>query len=299
MSRFRRAAFRLFAAVLALAALAAAAAWLRARLLPAAEVPVLRYARIAEEADPADPSTVPSDLFYLQMRDLRDAGFETVPPARLRARARWGRPLPPAPFLVVLDEPGPVWESDVAPVLAEFGFEALSPAEAADAGLGFAPDEGVARIGAGTDFSALPCVRVVGGTHAFSAVARQDAVDPAFFGTLRVAHPEGPPLAFSVLVYRPGDDRPFVQADVPESLPPDDSFDLPLPADAAFPLEVVFYETNRVAFYHSVVLPRSSVVRPAGWRVPLAAPGEEVVFDPLPALPETEGEAERAEVPAP
>ena len=92
----RRHRLRRFAEVLAAAAvLLPLAALVRARFLPEVEVPVLRYARLAENATDAD--TVALADFFSQLEDLLEGGFESVTPRRLRQYAIWGRRLPLRP----------------------------------------------------------------------------------------------------------------------------------------------------------------------------------------------------------
>lgn len=259
-------------AVLAAAALRGAAA-LRA---PDA-VPVLRY-----DAVGPGPRAVAPDLFYEQMRDLAAGGFAAVSPRRLRQRAKWGRPLPERPVFVSVGDVAPEAAPLVAEALSEYGFSALvGPEMAAAEGIGLSGKEGVARIGGGRSadaLSALPCLRAAPGPLAFSVVVSRDAKTPDRFGTLRVSQPVGARMPVSVLAYRPQDDAPFVQADA-VSLPAEGALEIPLPVDAAFPLDVSVYDRERVLLYHSVSVRKSAVVTPEGWRRPVAGPDGEVQFD--------------------
>lgn len=271
--------FRAAIAVLAAVALAAGAARLRAVLAAPDEVPVVFYASVGD-----GPDAVPPDLFYLQMRDLADGGFKSVAPSRLRARVRWGWPLPDNPLLLVVGEVGPEALPEVAGTLDEYEFGALLGTDLAGLeGIGLSGKTGLARIGGGRGadpLSSLPCIRADGAAAPLSVQVVRDSVDPAFFGTLRVAAPSGTRMPLSVLAYEPHGDAPFVQADVPV-LEPGGSFGLPLPASLEFPLDVTVYETNRVLLYHSVSILKTGVIRPAGWREPAAPPDQEVEFEGL------------------
>ena len=265
--------------VLAAAAAAAvpAALRLRAAALAPDPVPVLRY-----DAVGAGARAVAPDLFYVQMRDLAAGGFSTVSPRRLRQRAKWGRPLPAHPVFVSVGDVSPEAAPLVAEALSEYEFTALVGAEMAAAeGIGLSGAAGVAKVGGGRGadpLSALPCVRAAPGPLAFSVVVSRDAKTPDRFGTLRVSQPVGAGMPVSVLAYRPQDDAPFVQADA-DSLPAEGALALPLPADAAFPLDVSVYDRERLLLYHAVSVPKSAVVTPEGWRRPVAGPGGEVQFD--------------------
>ena len=109
---------------LAVTAVIAAGALLgRARYLPEVEVPILLYDQVS--ATPGDAYTVPVDIFYRQMRDLASLGYKTVSPARLRAYAVWGIPLPEKPFIVTFDNAYLNLLSDVVPILQELDFKAI------------------------------------------------------------------------------------------------------------------------------------------------------------------------------
>lgn len=272
--RRRRLALLAFAAA---AVAASAALRLRAVALAPDPVPVLRYDFVGHGARAVAP-----DLFYEQMRDLAAGGFSAVSPRRLRQRAKWGRPLPPRPVFVSVGEVAPEAAPLVAEGLSEYEFTALVGAEMAAAeGIGLSGASGVAKVGGGRGadpLSALPCLRAAPGPLAFSVVVSRDSKTPDRFGTLRVSQPVGAGMPVSVLAYRPQDDAPFVQADA-ESLPAEGALELPLPADAAFPLDVSVYDRERLLLYHSVSVPKSAVVTPEGWRRPVAGPGGEVQFD--------------------
>lgn len=95
----------------------------RAKFLPEVEVPILLYDRVS--ATPGDSYTVPVDIFYRQMRDLASLGYKTVSPARLRAYAVWGIPLPERPLIVTFDNAYLNLLSDVVPILQELDFKAV------------------------------------------------------------------------------------------------------------------------------------------------------------------------------
>lgn len=315
MSRHPR--LRRFAAVLlAAAVLIPLAALVRARFLPEVEVPVLRYARLAENASDAD--TVALADFFSQLEDLLEGGFESVTPSRLRQYAVWGRRLPLRPFLVAVDAPDPTLPTGGIPmpqddfaltripgtaedILRFFGYSGIvvgkpsadpaagtvSPEAAAAAtkrgylafpphGVGFSGAEGVARIGPRTDFSALPSVRVPGGEHRFAARIAQDAVVPENFGTLRLEHAAGPE-PLAVAVLAYLDDRsPPFARGESAGLAPGETLAVPLGKDVRFPVEVVVYDPLRMILFYRQKVQKTEVTRPAGWHLPLSGPEEGV-----------------------
>ena len=316
----RRNRLRRFAAVLAAAAvLLPLAALVRARFLPEVEVPVLRYARLAENATDAD--TVALADFFSQLEDLLEGGFESVTPRRLRQYAIWGRRLPLRPFLIAIDAPDPTLVTGGIPIpqddfaltripgtaediLRFFGYAGIvvgepsadpaagtiTPAAAAAAtkrgylafpphGIGFSGEEGVAKIGPRTDFSALPRVRVPGGVHLFAARIAQDAVVPENFGTLRLEHAAGPePLAVAVRVYLDDHSPPFARGES-DSLAPGETLAIELGKDITFPVEVVVYDPLRMILLYRQKVQKTEVTRPAGWHLPLSGPEEGVPLD--------------------
>ena len=157
---------RFAVAAVAAAFLAAAllvAAKIRASRLPAVDLPVVWWNAVADDL-PDDPFAVSKNAFLDQVSDLWNGGFETPSPARLRAYADWGRPLPDAPCLL------------------RFGTPLASLVE---------PD-GVEAILAGAGFSAfvdLPCEDVEnGGTDVHGPLLDWDAIRAAAErGTLRFA----------------------------------------------------------------------------------------------------------------
>ena len=324
---------RALAALLALAVVGAAFALVRARTLPDVEVPILRYPRIDTTAS-AD-RTASTDDFLRQLADLGSGGFEAVTPARLRQYAVWGRPLPPRPVLLTIDEAsaallprpataapgaaglgGPVGTWSVEEMLRDLRCTALVDLPEGPAALrgrsgdadprataqargvlrfapfrpgadgrrprfGFSDEEGVARIGPRTDFSALPRLTVPGGEHRFAVEVLQDSVDPAFFGTLRVRYDLGEPIRISILAYGKGAQSPTAQFDVPAPLAPGQFASVALPAGIAFPVEVDLYDPTRTILHYVEKIPRRAVVRAPNYRPPLAPPSDAVSFEPL------------------
>lgn len=299
-------------AVPAVALVAALVAAFVARiLLPASEVAVLRYAAVApdDETVAIGDAAVPAERFFLQMRDLAIDVWTCIPPWRVRARELLGIPLPRRAFMVTLDSFDPSLADSVEPVLREFGFRAFAalPRDASpemvaaaramsDRGFVSVPDlrrpgafsrlfgESVGstvRIGGPRGRTAafpLRRIDVAGGRQAYGVEVRQDSVDPAFFGTLRVCHAEGRPDPFAVLVYGTGDMVPAAQVDVPGG---DEhrSFFFRLPAGIEFPLDVVVYDASRTVWQFGATIPRSAVVRRPGYRVPVVAPDAEILPD--------------------
>ena len=379
-----RAVSRRFAVAAIAAALVAAAllvaAKIRAARLPAVDLPVVWWNAIADDI-PDDPVAVSKNAFLDQVSDLWNGGFETPSPARLRAYADWGRPLPDAPCLLRFGTPlASLVEPDgVEAILAGAGFTAFVdlPCEDVENGkkdihgplldwdairaavkrgtLRFAPcvsmrpgatmsleralalyrervgrradaavvwpesarkfgrpvgprDEeaaaalplaffsatGVASWGPGPDPGqhALPMIPVFGGRQAFALELRQDAVDPAFFGTLAVSHPSGGrslarPL--SLFVWQKDDpepivDEPLALADADgrlRTLEPDETFEAPVPAAPAFPLEVRVYDETGTVLYFRRELHRNEVKRDPSWRPPVLDPDERLEIEPL------------------
>lgn len=117
---------RRIGAVAAFAALAAAAIVglrLRAAMLPPVDVPILLYERVGAIA--VDANSVPQTVFYRQILDLSAKGYRTVSPARLRAYAEWGVPLPAKPLVISFDNAYRNLLVDVAPILREQQFTAV------------------------------------------------------------------------------------------------------------------------------------------------------------------------------
>ena len=328
--RLRRAG----AILLAAAVLLPAAALVRARFLPEVEVPVLRYPRLAESAADADTTALADFFSQLEdlleggyesvtPRRLRQYA---VWGRRLPLRPFLLTIDEPSPTLVTGGIPIP--QDDFAltripgtaeDILRFFGYAGIvvgapsadpaagtvSPAAAADAtargyllfpphGVGFSGEEGVAKIGPRTDFSALPRVRVPGGAHLFAARIAQDAVVPENFGTLRLEHAAGPePLAVAVLAYLDDHSPPFARAES-ASLAPGETLAVELGKDVSFPVEVVVYDPLRMILFYRQKVQKSEVTRPAGWHLPLTGPEEGVPLD-LDPPPDPEPEPTPAE----
>ena len=168
---------------------------------------------------------------------------------------------------------------EAAAAAASRGWLSFLPAS----GIGFSDEEGVARIGPRTDFSALPRLRVVGGEHRFAARVAQDAVLPENFGTLRLEHAAGPTLPLAVLVYLDDHSPPFARGES-AGLAAGETLAIPLAKNVTFPVEVVVYDPARLVLYYRQKVQRSDVTRPAGWHAPLTGPEEGVplLLDPLP-----------------
>ena len=275
--RFGKARIAL-AAALAAAVLAPCGLRVRARWIVApVEVPVLFYPSIG-----AGAGDVRADLFYLQMRDLAQGSFSPVRPGALARWARWGLPLPQNPVLVYVGSVSPEAAASVSETLDEYGFAAVVGSEIAEKeGIALSGAQGVARIGGGRGadaLGALPSIVAAAGDMSFSVRVFRDSKDPASFGTLRVSQPTGKRMPLSVIAYRPQDDSPFAQLDVPE-LPGGENGDdvgIELGADISFPLEVMLYDQSRTLLYHDVMIAKSAVVKPSGWREPVSDPGREI-----------------------
>jgi hypothetical protein len=329
--RLRRAA----AILLAAAVLTPVAALVRARfLLPEAEVPVLRYARIAETADDAD--TVSLADFFSQLEDLLDGGYESVTPHQLRQYAVWGRRLPPRPFLITIDEPSATLPTGGIPmpqdnfsltripgtaedILRFFGYTALVAAEpAADPApgmvsrkeaaaaeargwLAFLPDSGIG-------FSGGEGVARIGPRTDFSALPRLRVVGGRHRFLARIAQDAVVPENFGTLrldhVAGPtlplavlaylDDHSPPFARGESDGLAEGGTLAIPLGKDVTFPVEVVVYDPERLVLYYRQKVQRSDVTRPAGWHLPLSGPEEGVPLD-LDPPPDPEPEPEPAE----
>lgn len=367
----RRFAVAAIAAALLAAALLVAAKF-RAARLPAVDLPVVWWNAVADDIA-GDPAAVSRNAFLDQVSDFWNGGFETPSPARLRAYADWGRPLPDAPCLLLrfgtplasLVEPdgveailagagftafvdlpcedvengetdihGPLLDWDAIRAAAQRGTLRFAPcvsmrpgasmtleralalyrervgrradaavvrpesardAEAAAAlPLAFSGDTGVASWAPGPDPGqhALPRLPVHGGRQAFALELRQDAVDPAFFGTLAVSHPSGgrsPARPLALLVWQKDDpepivDEPLALADADgrlRTLEPGETFEAPVPAAPAFPLEVRVYDDTRTVLYFRRTVARGEVVRDPSWRPPVLDPADRLEIEPL------------------
>ena len=271
------------------AAVAVALCFVAARVAPPASVPVLRYPGVGD-----GPGEVPPERFFMQMRDFAADGWATVSPFRVWARACFLLPLPRRPFLVTFDRDDVRFGPDVAPVLAEYGFQSrhaprggnalFAPATPADAA-----GSAIARVGGlrGAWPFPLPRLDVDCGRMAFSVRVLRDSVDPAFFGTLRFARPEGVRTPCALLVYEPEGVAPSVQADVP-ALADGEAFELALPAGIRFPLDVVVYDATRTVWQFETTLPRSAVETGRRYREPVVAPDVAILPEGEPARIEEE-----------
>lgn len=175
------------------------------------------------------------------------------------------------------------------------------PAPAAGAPIRFHGGEGVGHWcgGRGEKHSrciagALPSIRVLGGRHAFAVELRQDATDPAFFGTISLSHPSGanpPPdgKPLVLLVYQKDDPMPLVDETLAEEredgslrpVDPDETVEAPVPAAPRFPLEVCVYDDTRTVLYFRRRLFRNEAVRDPSWRPPVLDPDERLDIEPL------------------
>ncbi|MBQ9726138.1 MAG: hypothetical protein IJV65_01360 [Kiritimatiellae bacterium] len=137
------------------------------------------------------------------------------------------------------------------------------------------------------------CTPVLGGRHAFALELRQDATDPAFFGTLAVSHPSGenPPPGenFAIVLFRSGEEEPLAIVDMvaagdggePRPLAPGETFETPVPAAPPFPLEVRVYDESLMVLYFRRTLFKADVKRDRAWRPPVLDPDERIEIDPL------------------
>ena len=141
---------------------------------------------------------------------------------------------------------------------------------------------------------ALPSIPVLGGRHAFALELRQDAVDPALFGTIAISHPTGanPPPGgkpLVLLVYQKGDPMPIVDETLGEEredgslrpADPDETVEAPIPASPRFPLEVCVYDDTRTILYFRRTLFRNEAKRDPSWRPPVLDPEERLEIEPL------------------
>ena len=135
---------------------------------------------------------------------------------------------------------------------------------------------------------------VLGGLHAFSVELRQDATDPAFFGTLALSHPsgsnpppEGRPLV--LLVYQKGDPMPIVDENLAieeadgrlRPAAPDETVRIAIPAAPRFPLEACVYDDTRTVLYFRRTFFRNEAKRDPSWRPPVLTPDERLEIEPL------------------
>ena len=159
---------------------------------------------------------------------------------------------------------------------------------------GFRDAPGRADFGGGLHARIFGRTPVLGGRHAFALELRQDATDPAFFGTLAISHPSGanPPPDGSPLVLLawqkddpvPVVDEPLAKADADGRLrpvAPDETFKAPVPAAPKFPLEVCVYDDSRTVLYFRRTLYRNEAKRDPSWRPPVLDPEERLEIDPL------------------
>ena len=141
---------------------------------------------------------------------------------------------------------------------------------------------------------ALPSIHVLGGRHAFAVELRQDAVDPAMFGTIAVSHPSGanpPPdgRPLVLLAYQKGDPEPVIDETLAEEredgslrpADPDETVEAPVPAAPRFPLEVDVYDETRTILYFRRTLFKNDVKRDRSWRPPVLDPSERIEIEPL------------------
>lgn len=97
---------------------------IRARFfLPAVDVPILLYDKVAVSADGKYDVLV--ENFNKQIMELAEDGYRTVTPSRLRAYAVWGVPLPERPFMITFDNAYRSLLSSVKPILQEQDFTAV------------------------------------------------------------------------------------------------------------------------------------------------------------------------------
>ena len=108
---------RLVLVLVSCTALIAAFMLIRARYLPEVDVPILLYERVSGISK--DKYTVPTELFYQQLRDMVERDYKTVTPFQLRAYKTWGIPLPQKPFMITFDFGYQDLLSTVSPILEE------------------------------------------------------------------------------------------------------------------------------------------------------------------------------------
>ena len=90
-----------------------------------AEVLVLMYHDIRDEAVEGNCAIISTEAFRIQMQTLRDAGFEAVSFCDLIAFVDEGRPLPPNPIVITFDDGYRSNLELAAPILEEFGKSAI------------------------------------------------------------------------------------------------------------------------------------------------------------------------------
>lgn len=97
---------------------------------PCAYVPVLFWHHVQDmevaKADGHASLTVATGIFQQQMQYLKDHGYTTIRPEQLVAFFDSGTPLPPKPVLLTFDDGYDDFGSDAAPILRQFGFQAVS-----------------------------------------------------------------------------------------------------------------------------------------------------------------------------
>ena len=307
--------------VLAAAVLAPPAALLRARRLPAVEVPVLRYGRLAVDAPDARTTSLAD--FFTQLEDLRLGAFESVTPARLRQYVRWGRALPPRPILLAIDEATPALTAaglpelaggfaptrlpgSVEDILRAFDFTAVvvdAPSDDPAAGrIGTAEAKAAARRGAlsflegsGIGLSDAEGVARIGPGVDLSALPTLRVAGGDHLFAARCSQDSLVPETFGTLrlEHVSGEALPLALLVYSSDLfppfaqkdagvvPAGGTVELPLAADVKFPIEVVVYDPERLVLRYRQTIPRNDVTRPAGWHAPIAGPEEGVPLDPL------------------
>ena len=150
----------------------------------------------------------------------------------------------------------------------------------------------VAKIGASTDFMALPRLRVVGGRHVFGVEAVEE-LSPGVSGKIRITHPAGPVFPMSVLVYDSNTQSeaqaPVARGEVAD-LGSDGVYELDLPADAEFPISVSIFDKANVVLYFSTDIPYSALQRSTEIGQPTVKLNYEVDIMPLIPPPPAEDE---------
>ncbi|NLB69767.1 MAG: polysaccharide deacetylase family protein [Lentisphaerae bacterium] len=121
----------------------------------------------------------------------------------------------------------------------------------------------IAKIGAETDFLALPRLRVVGGRHVFNAEVIE-SISSGVFGKVRITHPAGPSMDMSVLVYDSNLQgeviKPVARGEIAD-FDSNKTFEIDLPSDIVFPLIISVFDKSCIVRYFETTVPKISVKR--------------------------------------
>lgn len=282
---------RILAAFALSLAVCAAAVFIRAALLPAPRISVLRYGAVVKGIPPADSDAVAADTLFEQLNDLLAGGFSPVTPSDLFARRFFGARFPEQPFCIEIGghgrDNGEALAFAAETMLSALGVPALIPCDGKDRippALAPYVENGLVIPVSAKELERFEkyadVVDVSGGQHLFDAALLQDSLDPAFFGTVRLKHTAGERIPLTALVYTPGGMEPVARLDIAPA-DPEAEFKLAIPSGVDFPLEIVVYDCSRVVFYFSKLLYKRDAIRAPGYRTPVLPPSDELQFDPI------------------